>query len=52
MERGVKAPVKLTAELLKKPYSSLHKIVTQPEDTLKRKVWKKEATIINSLGDN
>jgi hypothetical protein len=52
MERGVKAPVKLTAELLKKPYSTIHKIVTQPEDTLKRKVWKKQATIINSLGDN
>jgi hypothetical protein len=52
MERGVKAPVKLTAELLKKPYSTLHKIVTQPEDTLKRNVWKKQATIINSLGDN
>jgi transposase len=52
MERGVKAPVKLTAELLKKPYSTIHKIVTQPEDTLKRKVWKKQATIINSLGEN
>jgi transposase len=52
MERGVKAPVKLTAELLKKPYSPIHKIVTQAEDTLKRKVWKKQATIINSLGEN